>query len=266
MNAIPLSFSLLIVPAAFAQQSWCEPVVDASNSGGSGILAVDLDGSPHLHRNSPIGEGFVFTGMTTTLHRGMHCSLSVDKQSGNICLNNNIRVYIDFDQDLSFDDAGELVAAMGYAGEGPDVFSIYVPLYAVEGPTRMRVVEKMTPDCGYGPIDPCGLDPVAGVHRGEIEDYAIVIGGQVGMSDLDGPSATQLTVSNGSVQLHWDDAARPASADVSIHDAAGRAVFTRSGPVPPDGILSLSVIGTPGVYIACVDLAVRREVIRFMVE
>jgi hypothetical protein len=246
-----------------AQQGWCTPVVDVPGSGGSGILAVDLNGVPDLHRNSLVGEGFVFTGASTTLARGMFYELSVDKHSGIVCTDNSIRVYIDFDQDYAFNGPGELVAATNYAGEGADVYSIYVPMYALEGTTRMRVVEKMVPSCGYGPIDPCGFDDVAGVHRGEIEDYTIVISGSVGLPEAIAGQPFSLQVDDGNVELIGTGAAT-GPVDVMIADLSGRQVLSASVG-SATGRQFLGRIDRRGIYVAQLRSSVQECMIRVWV-
>jgi hypothetical protein len=75
-------------------------------------------------------------------------------------------VWIDWNQDEDFDDAGENV---GCAYSTPEVttFAITVPEDALEGPTRMRIrLKYFNADCGT----PCGT-----TTYGEVEDYTVVI-------------------------------------------------------------------------------------------
>jgi len=225
---------------------------------------VDLNGTPTLHRNSLVGEGFIFTGASTTLARGMFYTLTVDKHSGIVCTDNSIRVYIDLDQDLSFTGPGELVAAMNYAGEGPDTYTVFIPMYALEGTTRMRVVEKMVPDCGYGPIDPCGYDGIAGVHRGEIEDYTIIISGAVGMADPIDANGPSFVVNDHMIELVSDQqGAYPVA--VTITDLIGREVLTADLGILTPGRRPIGRIDQRGIYVAHVRSEVQECMIRVWV-
>ncbi|MCD4679733.1 MAG: hypothetical protein K8S00_05030, partial [Bacteroidales bacterium] len=111
-----------------------------------------------------------FTNISTDVKIGFTYPLLV--QTGT-CGNNSakgVKVYIDWNADLDFSDAGEEVAAFG-----PDVSpmlyntTVTVPMNAASGATtRMRVVCRETSDMSL--IDPCGDYPY-----GETEDYTINI-------------------------------------------------------------------------------------------
>jgi len=82
-------------------------------------------------------------------------------------------VWIDFNQDNDFTDAGELVlnkvSPIGAPLSTPSLVteSFPVPISAINGTTRMRVAMKRS-----GTTDPCET-----FLQGEVEDYSIVIGG-----------------------------------------------------------------------------------------
>ena len=71
-------------------------------------------------------------------------------------------VWVDWNQDLDFDDAGEAMG-MGWTGVGPYVGNVTVPGDALMGPTRMRV--RMCWACTPAP---CGAE-----YYGEVEDYTV---------------------------------------------------------------------------------------------
>jgi hypothetical protein len=74
-------------------------------------------------------------------------------------------IWIDWNQNGSFYDAGEAVAVTGTPGPGPYTAIITVPMTAALGPTRMRIRVAYT-----GALDPCGT---AGF--GEVEDYQVLV-------------------------------------------------------------------------------------------
>jgi hypothetical protein len=82
-------------------------------------------------------------------------------------------VWVDWNQDLDFDDADETIAMTGSPGEGPYTATITPPVSAVSGDTRMRI--RLW---AFDPESPCGGT------IGEVEDYTInvVSGGYCGAS------------------------------------------------------------------------------------
>ncbi len=112
-----------------------------------------------------------FTNLSTDLPQGSNQELTIGYGHGYWIYNQNYRVWIDFNHDNDFDDAGEMVLDVSvFAGANgtnpPDlVNTIQIPNNAPIGQTRMRVAlnrnASPTP-CGNG-----GL--------GEYEDYTVNI-------------------------------------------------------------------------------------------
>jgi len=73
------------------------------------------------------------------------------------------KVWVDWNQDLDFYDAGEAFTLAGSPGNGPYTGTIVPPVAALEGLTRIRVRITYT-----GTLDPCGA-----TTYGEVEDYTI---------------------------------------------------------------------------------------------
>lgn len=118
--------------------------------------------------SEPCGPGYndytaqqadVFPGMTYPMTVGIGtCGSNYSRYS---------KVYIDWNQDLDFDDPGEEVAASALFGtSGSWNFNVNVPLTAAIGTTRMRVVVNETWDISQ--VFPCG-----NFSWGETEDYTI---------------------------------------------------------------------------------------------
>jgi hypothetical protein len=79
-------------------------------------------------------------------------------------------VWVDWNQDLDFDDDDERIAMAGSPGEGPYTATITPPVLAVPGDTRMRI--RLW---AFDPESPCGST------IGEVEDYTITVTTESGL-------------------------------------------------------------------------------------
>ncbi|MCB0521976.1 MAG: hypothetical protein KDD27_23740 [Saprospiraceae bacterium] len=115
-----------------------------------------------------------FTAITTTVAQGsMHNFTATISSPFN---SDQIIVWIDFNQDQDFEDAGEQVY-LSPAGTGPHSGNITIPANATAGNTRMRV---RLHDTGAGPnTTPCG-----NATWGQVEDYAVNITAGTGTPTL----------------------------------------------------------------------------------
>lgn len=105
-----------------------------------------------------------FTNLSTPLTQGATVNgyLSAFLTYG---LTENYSIWIDYNQDNDFADAGEQAVNISSDFQGYIAINFTVPANALPGPTRMRVMMRY----GSAPT-PCGLYP-----RGETEDYTVVI-------------------------------------------------------------------------------------------
>ncbi|MFM7839309.1 MAG: fibronectin type III domain-containing protein, partial [Chitinophagaceae bacterium] len=104
------------------------------------------------------------------------------------------RLWIDFNRDNDFDDAGELAFDAGAAVDSARSGSLRVPLTASLGMTRMRVSMKYA----------TGAQPCENFSWGEVEDYLVNI--QDPNADNTAPSAPVLNtslVTTNSIALSW---------------------------------------------------------------
>lgn len=111
-----------------------------------------------------------YTNVSTDVRIGFTYPLTIQTGTCGNDWEKGVKVYIDWNADLDFYDAGEEVAAFG-TDVAPMTYTanVTVPLNAVSGAsTRMRVVCRETSDMGL--IDPCNEYPY-----GETEDYTINI-------------------------------------------------------------------------------------------
>lgn len=110
-----------------------------------------------------------YTAQSTTLNVGTPAPITVE--IGNAYSNDQILIWVDWNQDGDFTDADEKVYTSPL-GTGPFSSSFTPPSTAINGTTRMRI---RLHDSGFGGNDtPCGTS-----DYGEVEDYNLAIqGGQ----------------------------------------------------------------------------------------
>ncbi|GAA4436209.1 hypothetical protein GCM10023188_29020 [Pontibacter saemangeumensis] len=174
---------------------YCAPFPYAQSNNGSYIDNFSFH--TLVHNNSgfdaPGYNLYEPTGtLTTTVTKGESYSLSV--QSGPVA--QAFGVWIDYNNDLDFDDEGELVYASPILGEDyieegtiyspsvstdPFTGTVVIPASATAGPLRLRVRSNSFPFLGggYGACaeydsDPVGPDSDSFLY-GETEDYTIII-------------------------------------------------------------------------------------------
>ncbi|MGD2085496.1 MAG: GEVED domain-containing protein [Candidatus Aminicenantes bacterium] len=115
--------------------------------------------------NNPTGKSQYsdFTSMTVNVSKGGNVSVSLTPGFAYSSYTEYWRIWIDYNQDGDFADAGEAV----FSGSGRSIVSgsFTVPTSATSGNTRMRVSMKYG---GYPPY--CGT-----FYYGEVEDYTVDI-------------------------------------------------------------------------------------------
>lgn len=105
-----------------------------------------------------------YTSINTGLLAGNTYTLSVSFSSGSY--NQHVRAWFDWNHDDDFYDAGETFY-LGYGASQTFSLNITVPMSALVGPSRMRIIEQYSTD--PGPCDPHNN------NYGETEDYSIYI-------------------------------------------------------------------------------------------
>ncbi len=110
-----------------------------------------------------------YSNMTVTATQG--CSFNVSMQSGNSLgdFPQGFGIWIDWNQDLDYSDAGEYVYNSGGSSNSVYTGTIQVPATALIGTTRMRV------RCMYNtvPSNPCNLPSPSNLQVGEVEEYNV---------------------------------------------------------------------------------------------
>ena len=105
-----------------------------------------------------------YPGLTVTATQG--CSFNVSMQCGSTFAQ-GFGVWIDWNQDLDYNDAGEFVYNSGSSGFNVFTGTVQVPASALIGTTRMRVRSTFS----TVPSNPCSLQ--GGFQVGEVEEYNV---------------------------------------------------------------------------------------------
>jgi len=105
-----------------------------------------------------------YTSLSTSMEIGESYPIQVDNYNA-WDEQDQCGIWVDWNQDLDFYDAGETIAVSGTPGYGPYTATITPPSGAALGSTRMRVRIRWT-----GDLEPCALTPY-----GDVEDYTITV-------------------------------------------------------------------------------------------
>ncbi|WGH74503.1 M4 family metallopeptidase [Tenacibaculum tangerinum] len=140
-----------------------------------------------INNSSGAGNGYTdYTNISTNLAKSTSHTITITPTWTGTVYNEGYGVWIDYNQDGDFSDAGETVWTKSPSQTTPVSTSFTVPSGALEGATRMRIVMKYN-------ATPTACE--ATFSYGEVEDYTVVIG--AGTADTQAPSApTNLTASN----------------------------------------------------------------------
>ncbi len=170
---------------------YCDSKGDNSNDEWIGSFQLNT-----INNNSGNNSGYGdFTSMSTDLNRGSSYNFTITPTWAGTVYDEGYTIFIDYNQDGDFDDAGETVFTKAASKETSITGSFTVPNDAQTGETRLRVILRYN------------ATPVAcgNYNYGETEDYTVNI---VNAGDNTPPSApTNLTasnVTNNSVDLSWD--------------------------------------------------------------
>ncbi|WP_017731059.1 endonuclease [Nafulsella turpanensis] len=148
-TADPAVVSYCSSSASNASEEWIARVVfsNIDNSSGS---------------NGGYGD---FTGLTANVNSGQSYSITIYPDWAGRTYNEGYRVWIDFNVDGDFSDAGEQVLSQGRTKNTVINGSIQVPAGAISGTTRMRVSMKYNREPGA----------CESFSYGEVEDYTLNI-------------------------------------------------------------------------------------------
>jgi hypothetical protein len=128
----------------------------------------------------------VTTGQTTTLTAGQTYTISIthSEDSQNFPgARNNLRVWIDYNSNFSYTDAGETVLLKDLENPNTTYTATFtVPASTPSGTISLRATAKMSADAGHTLPTPCNNpnDPLG--YHGEMEDYQLIISGNPGQA------------------------------------------------------------------------------------
>ena len=155
---------------------------DASGAGNDEFISHVVFGS--IDNTSGYTPYTDFTSFSTDVDAGSTYPITIE--NGTTYSSDDLGVWIDWNQDEDFDDAGENVVCET-SNEGQGTYDIIVPDDALGGQTRMRIRIKFSgSDCG----SPCGT-----TSYGEVEDYTINVNSWLKTSNTEGtilPGKTQI--------------------------------------------------------------------------
>lgn len=139
------------------------------------------------------------TSISTSLSKGSSYTITITPTWTGQPYSEGYGVWIDYNQDGDFTDAGEQVWTKAASETTPVSGNFDIPSTASEGSTRMRVIMR------YNAIpSPCGS-----YNYGEVEDYTVSIGGSGGGGGADTQAPTVPTnlsssnITDTSVTLSW---------------------------------------------------------------
>ena len=150
-----------------------------------------------INNASTGGNGYSdFTSIATNLSKGSSATITITPKWTGTSYNEGYAVWIDYNQNGDFGDAGELVWSKAASKTTPVSGSFTVPTSAASGATRMRVSMKYN-----GVPTQC-----ESFSYGEVEDYTVSIG--AGTADTTAPSAPTSLAASGtttsSSTLSWN--------------------------------------------------------------
>lgn len=226
---------LFTICSAYVQAQYCMlPGRTIYSNDQPGILNFKLKNINRTSSNveKPLNQpSLVVTTDSTVLERGKTYPVSIMHSKDNVIFpnaRNNIRVWIDYNADMDFEDAGETVISKDYEYAGTYTDSFTVPATAKLGVTKLRATAKMSSDAGHTIPTPCDnpADPID--YHGEMEDYSVRI---VAASDVNTVTLAENLVSvspnpsTGVISLSFSSISSEAL-NVTLYDMAGKKVAT----------------------------------------
>jgi lysyl endopeptidase len=207
-------------PCAASSTAGC-----AATSNNSYISTVQLN---TLNNTSTCSGYTSFPSLSTTLTKGNQYTATLIPSTSTAnaqgaYTGDELAIWIDYNNDNDFLDAGEQVGYVLVGAGWSNVFSFTVPTAASVGNVKMRVRISYQPDDGA--IVPCGA-----TMYGEVEDYSVVIqSSAVGLEDLNALNAVQLFPNPVSQELIIDlSAVSGEEVSIELFDLFGKLIATSS--------------------------------------
>jgi len=150
------------IPAFNLTINECEATYCGASGGCDEFISNVTIGD--INNSSSCDQYADYTALSTLVEVGESYPITVTNGPPNYS-SDQCGIWVDWNQDLDFDDPGEAIAVSGVPGTGPYTATITPPADALNGPTRMRVRITYT-----GAVSPCGR-----TTYGEVEDYTLIV-------------------------------------------------------------------------------------------
>lgn len=192
---------ILLVSCFLSGQTYCIPAFFYGCDLGDQIDSFTISSIGFSHQNTGCSSNAYgdFTSQTISLNAGVNYNFSITHGFSQ----QNVRIWIDFNNDGTFTDAAPELVASGSSAFVANVDvtngTISIPSTIASGLYRMRVVDRFE----YQPL-PCNIDGF-----GEAHDYTVSIGGTPSCLAPDNLLVSNITSS--SATLSWSASASQAS-------------------------------------------------------
>lgn len=184
MKKITTLSGIVLASVMNAQAQYCMPAFQYGAD--SNMISHVTFGN--INNSSPVQSGNAqvyenFTSMSTDLQSGSNYNISVTGPSSTF--SSDVVVFIDFNQNGNFDDAGESFYIGRLEAANPaNAFTINntitIPATAANGSTRMRVLKNTNVQAYSNPAAPNSISSAcdSSLRAGQTEDYTVNIIGQ----------------------------------------------------------------------------------------
>ncbi len=221
---------LLLAPSSKTMAQYCTPtyfqgcntgveINDFSITGDGGTSISDLATACSSTGSLPFTCYRDMSGsMSVTLSPGLAYTITTNSATTDI-LPTDIQIFIDFNDNGSFLDAGESVGGgtMNIAGLNTSI-TINIPTGVPTGAHRMRAV--VSGDLTYPSLTPCpAFSFPSGATTGEVHDYTAVIGTASGCSVPTGLAASAVTAT--SATITWAEPAGSVGSEYIVTTSPG---------------------------------------------
>lgn len=213
------------IGSAYGQISYCSS--QGNNSSYEWMASVNV-GS--FTNNSGAAGYTDFTAMTVALAAGSTNAVSLSPGFSGTTYNEYWKIWIDFNENGSFDDAGELVFNSGALSKTTVTGTVSIPAAADGITTRMRVSMKYN----------AAQTACESFSYGEVEDYTVTIEGNTTPTCTTPSGLATSSPSNNSVSTNWNAVNGANSYDIRYKSVSGSTWSTKNVTSTSTSLTALS--------------------------